>query len=76
MMYIRQKKEDKIGGVFLSFEGVEPLYNDLYYQRFFYELGVRFVGLTWSRRNYAGDGSRFSEPDTNRYLNGLSDFGG
>ncbi len=29
MMYIRQKKEDKIG-VFLSFEGVEPLYNDLY----------------------------------------------
>ncbi len=30
MMYIRQKKEDKIGGVFLSFEGVEPLYNDLY----------------------------------------------
>ncbi|MGB4722229.1 MAG: dipeptidase [Defluviitoga tunisiensis] len=70
----KAKKEDKIG-VFLSFEGVEPLYNDLYLLEIFYELGVRFVGLTWSRRNYAGDGSRFSEPDTNRYLNGLSDFG-
>ena len=70
----RAKKEDKIG-VFLSFEGVEPLYNDLNLLEIFYELGVRFVGLTWSRRNYAGDGSRFSEPDTNRYLNGLSDFG-
>jgi membrane dipeptidase len=43
----------------LSFEGVEPLGNDLLLLRPFYELGVRFVGLTWSRRNYAADGCHF-----------------
>ena len=40
----------------LSFEGVEPLGLDLSLLRVFYELGVRGVGLVWSRRNYAGDG--------------------
>ncbi|QHZ55313.1 dipeptidase [Brevibacillus sp. NSP2.1] len=44
----------------LSLEGAEPLYNDLGLLRIFYELGVRMLGLTWSRRNYAGDGSFFA----------------
>ncbi|MDR1377274.1 MAG: dipeptidase [Synergistaceae bacterium] len=43
----------------LSFEGVEPVGNDLVLLRPFYELGVRFVGLAWSRRNYAADGCHF-----------------
>jgi membrane dipeptidase len=43
----------------LSFEGVEPLGNDLVLLRPFYELGVRFMGLTWSRRNHAADGCHF-----------------
>ena len=43
----------------LSFEGIEPIGNDLVLLRIFYELGVRFVGLTWSRRNYAADGCHF-----------------
>ena len=48
-------KEDKIG-ILLSFEGVEPLMNDINLFKIFYELGVRGVGLTWSRRNFAADG--------------------
>lgn len=48
-------KNGKIA-ILLSLEGVEPIGNDLYLLRIFYELGVRGVGLTWNRRNYAADG--------------------
>ncbi|NLY72446.1 MAG: hypothetical protein GX079_01960 [Tissierellia bacterium] len=50
---------DKIG-IILSFEGTEPLLKpqDLYT---FYELGVRLMGLTWSRRNIYADGCDFTE---------------
>lgn len=65
-------KEDKIG-ILLSFEGVEPLINDINLLRIFYELGVRGVGLTWSRRNFAADGCSFNRVKDRE--NGLSDFG-
>lgn len=61
IMLIRSKKDlelckasDKIG-IILSFEGAEPLLKprDLYV---FYELGVRLLGLSWSRRNIYADG--------------------
>ena len=69
---VYKAKEDKIG-VFYRLR-VEPLYNDLYLLEIF--MNWCSICRTYlSRRNYAGDGSRFSEPDTNRYLNGLSDFG-
>ncbi|HRX26695.1 MAG TPA: membrane dipeptidase, partial [Aminivibrio sp.] len=42
--------------VLLSFEGLDPIGNDLSLLRIFFELGVRGVGITWSRRNYAADG--------------------
>lgn len=58
----------------LSFEGVEPLGNDLMLLRDFYELGVRGVGLTWSRRNYAADGCHF-HPTPEGIRGGLTDFG-
>nr|WP_289037200.1 dipeptidase [uncultured Allobacillus sp.] len=61
-------------GIMLSFEGVEPLYDDLSLLRVFYELGVRFVGLTWSRRNYAADGCHFSM-DVEDRGGGLTQFG-
>lgn len=64
--------EDKIG-IMLSFEGVEPLVNDMNLLRIFYELGVRGVGLTWSRRNFAADGCSFSRVEDRK--NGLSGFG-
>jgi len=69
----KAKNEGKVG-ILLSFEGVEPLYNDLSLLRIFYELGVRIVGLTWSRRNYAGDGCHFS-PVREGKKGGITDFG-
>lgn len=66
-------RENKIG-ILLSFEGVDPLVNDLGLLRAFYELGVRGVGLTWSRRNYAADGCHFSSTIEGT-KGGLTDFG-
>lgn len=66
-------RENKIG-ILISFEGVEPLINDINLLRIFYELGVRGVGLTWSRRNFAADGCHFS-PVEEGTKGGLTDFG-
>ncbi len=60
--------------IILSFEGVEPISNDIGLLRIFYELGVRGVGLVWSRRNYAGDGCFFSQRREGK-KGGLTDFG-
>lgn len=66
--------EGKIA-IFLSFEGVEPLGDDILLLRTFYDLGVRLVGLTWSRRNAAGDGSYFSAENAPKTEGGLTKFG-
>ncbi|MCL2767526.1 MAG: dipeptidase [Synergistaceae bacterium] len=58
----------------LSFEGVEPLGQDIYLLRTFYELGVRGVGLVWSRRNYAADGC-YLNPVEEGQRGGLTHFG-
>ncbi|MDY9921659.1 MAG: membrane dipeptidase [Synergistota bacterium] len=62
-------------GLFLSLEGAEPLGKDIFLLRTFYDLGVRLIGLTWSRRNYAGDGSSFDPSDAPKYPGGLTMFG-
>ena len=67
------KKTDQIG-VMLAFEGVEPLYNDLDLLDVFYELGVRIMGINWSRRNYAADGSFFAAKREGK-KGGLTPFG-
>lgn len=67
----RQKGELAI---VLSFEGLDPIGNDLSLLRIFYELGVRGVGLTWSRRNYAADGCSFDKVEEGR-KGGLTEFG-
>jgi len=61
--------------IFLSLEGAEPLKNDIMLLRVFYDLGVRLLGLTWSRRNYAGDGSIFAPAFAQRFMGGLTEFG-
>ncbi|MDO9509595.1 MAG: dipeptidase [Thermovirgaceae bacterium] len=58
----------------LSFEGVEPIGNDIRLLSVFYRLGVRGVGLVWSRRNYAADGCFFSSVAAGK-PGGLTDFG-
>ena len=67
------RAEGKIG-LMLSLEGADPLQNDLRLLRIFYELGVRGLGLVWSRRNYVGDGSTFKSVREGR-KGGLTAFG-
>lgn len=65
--------ENKIG-IILSFEGLDPIGNDIRLLRIFYELGVRAGGLVWSRRNYVADGCSFS-PVEEGQRGGLTKFG-
>ena len=67
------KQTDQIG-IMLAFEGVEPLYNDIDLLDVFYELGVRIMGINWSRRNYAADGSFFNDRREGK-KGGLTPFG-
>lgn len=66
-------KENKIG-IILSFEGLDPIGNDIKMLKIFYELGVRAAGLVWSRRNYVADGCSFS-PVEEGQRGGLTKFG-
>lgn len=60
--------------ILLSFEGVDPLTNDLDLLPIFYKLGVRLIGISWSRRNFAADGSHYFQKDEGR-KGGLTEFG-
>ena len=71
---IRQIKDDARMGLMLSLEGADPLQGDLQLLRIFYDLGVRGLGLTWSRRNQAGDGCTFTSTAQDR-SGGLTAFG-
>lgn len=64
---------DKIGMI-ISFEGLEPIMNDIHLIDIFYELGVRGAGLVWSRRNYVADGSSFTTTEQGQ-KGGLTNFG-
>lgn len=70
---VRTINENKIA-ILMSFEGVEPLFNDISLLNIFYKLGVRLIGLTWSRRNFAGDGCFYGTVEEGK-KGGLTDFG-
>ncbi|MBV1758265.1 MAG: dipeptidase [Dethiosulfatibacter sp.] len=61
-------------GIIISLEGAAPILNDLDLLTIFYRLGVRGLGLTWSRRNYVADGSYFGDPEEGA-RGGLTPFG-
>ncbi|WP_028595507.1 dipeptidase [Paenibacillus assamensis] len=44
-------------GSILSLEGVDALEGDMVYVRTLFELGVRFIGLSWNHANWAVDGA-------------------
>lgn len=48
-------------GFLFSFEGADPLIDDLSMLEVFYRLGVRLIGLTWNGRNAFADGLRVGE---------------
>jgi membrane dipeptidase len=52
---LEAKKEGKIAA-FFSFEGGEPISDDIWLLRFFYRIGFRAMGLTWNYRNLLADG--------------------
>jgi membrane dipeptidase len=71
---IRNNQANGRLSLLLALEGADPLHNDLRLLRIFYELGVRWLGLTWSRRNYAADGCHFNKVAEGR-RGGLTAFG-
>jgi len=67
--------KNNIMAAVLHLEGAEPIQPDLENLTFFYEKGVRSLGITWSRPNKFGYGVPFaypSDPDTGP---GLTDAG-
>jgi membrane dipeptidase len=66
---LEAKRAGKIA-VFLSFEGAEPIQEDLGRLRMFYRMGLRAMGLTWNFRNETADGGY-----EGREGGGLSQFG-
>jgi membrane dipeptidase len=71
--YLRCYTQGRLG-IFISMEGADPLMNDLSLLRVFFELGVRFLGIVWSRRNYAADGCHFHSVIEGK-KGGLTEFG-
>lgn len=61
--------------LFLSLEGADPIGSDIFLLKIFYDLGVRLLGLTWSRRNYAADGCPLEASDGLGSQGGLTKFG-
>lgn len=74
--YKEVRKANGLGkiAVMLSFEDCIPLYQDLSILPLFYEMGVRFMGLSWSRRNFACDGASLGPREWGT-PGGLTEFG-
>ncbi|MGM9661926.1 MAG: dipeptidase [Oscillospiraceae bacterium] len=69
----RAAAEGKLA-ILLSFEGAEPLGQNVELLDFFYGVGVRALGLAHSRRNQACDGARYTSGPHNLGC-GLTDLG-
>lgn len=60
--------------IILSFEGVEPLGDNVELLQVFYQLGLRGLGICWSRKNLAADGALYTEFEQGQKA-GLSNLG-
>jgi membrane dipeptidase len=60
--------ENDIIGMILSIEGAEVFERNLNFLPIFYELGVRMIGLCWSRPNLFGEGVSFKSKKKGRGL--------
>jgi membrane dipeptidase len=71
---LKEAKEDGKISFILGMEGSEPLGLDIHLLRIFYELGLRVLGLTHTRRTYLADGA----PIMNKRMGkqgGITDIG-
>jgi membrane dipeptidase len=59
----------------LHFEGAEMIDRDLTALEFYYQIGLRSLGLVWSRPNIFGEGVPFVFPSTPDIGGGLTDAG-
>ncbi|MFX0170509.1 MAG: dipeptidase [Candidatus Hodarchaeota archaeon] len=59
--FSKLKENNKQLGMVLSLEGTVALERNLKILPIFYELGVRNIGLAWSRENLFAEGSSFTE---------------
>lgn len=70
---IEQARQAGKIALLIAMEGVEPLGNDINLLRVFYELGLRELSLTHSRRNWAGSGGIYHASGSSK--DGLTGFG-
>ena len=70
---VNAREENKYA-VMLGLEGAEPLYDDIHLLPVFYKLGVRFLGLCWTWKNYAATGAPIKRVE-NQDQSGLTPFG-
>lgn len=54
---VRRAKEDGSVAWFVGFEDSKPIGDELWRLEALHQLGLRFLGLTYQNRNFAGDGS-------------------
>lgn len=73
---VRENAAAGTASLVLGLEGAEPLQRDPALLDVYHRLGVRVLGLTHARRNFAGDGAAL-RPETAREVHegGLSAFG-
>jgi membrane dipeptidase len=73
---VRENAAEGVASLVLGMEGAEPLGRDPALLDVYHRLGVRVLGLTHARRNFAGDGAALREgPDREVRQGGLSAFG-
>ena len=73
-MEIEKARKEGKPAIIMSFEGIEPLGRNVELLDFFYESGVRGIGLAHARRNLACDGAMYTNSPHNIGA-GLTDFG-
>ncbi|MFX1336513.1 MAG: dipeptidase [Promethearchaeota archaeon] len=69
---LNEKRENEIGMI-LSLEGTVALERNLQLLPIFYELGIRNIGLSWSRKNLFCEGTGISQSENE--MEGLSMYG-
>ena len=68
-------KKNGFTGAFIHFEGAETLNTDLSNLEYYYNKGLRSIGIVWSRRNDFASGVPFLYPSTGDIGNGITDAG-
>ncbi len=66
-------KQNKLA-LLIGFEGLEPIKSSKLLLKAFYDLGVRFSGMNWSRTNLVSDGCGYEEVEAEE-KHGLTTFG-